>query len=95
LNNVHSIFGKVVGGFETLTKMEQQHTDPTVRMWMGETFETPLIASFSFSFSKDRPYKDIMIQKVMIYTNPFKEATQLSAAQKKADEEAVSRLFRK
>lgn len=50
LNLKHTVFGKLVGGMETLTAMEGIETD-----------------------DEDRPLKEIRIQRVSIFCNPYKE----------------------
>lgn len=50
LNFKHSVFGRVVGGHETLSKMESVQTD-----------------------KEDRPKEDVIIHKVTVFVNPFKE----------------------
>ena len=50
LDKKHTIFGKLVGGFDTLDKMEKVETD-----------------------AKDRPKDPILIKKVVVYVDPFKE----------------------
>jgi len=64
LNFVHTVFGKVVGGMEVLTKMEQV---PTA--------------------DKDKPMKEIKINKITIFVNPFKEDPEEEAKLKKQKEE--------
>ena len=48
LDNKHSVFGKLVGGKDVLTKMERIKTG-----------------------NNDKPLSDIILKKVIIYTNPF------------------------
>lgn len=50
LDGKHTIFGRVVGGMETLNAMERIGTD-----------------------NKDRPVEEIMIEKALIFTDPYTE----------------------
>lgn len=51
LDNKHTIFGRVVGGMETLSSMEAIGTD-----------------------NQDKPIEDIVLQKALIFVDPFSEA---------------------
>lgn len=50
LDNKHSIFGEVMGGIQTLYKVNKIET------------------------SKERPLEDIILEDIIIHTNPYRDA---------------------
>nr|ACO11612.1 Peptidyl-prolyl cis-trans isomerase-like 2 [Caligus rogercresseyi] len=67
LDKKHSIFGKVVGGMETLSAMERIETD-----------------------NKDRPIEDILIQRAVVFVDPFTEIDEALAAERAQEEQKNS-----
>jgi peptidyl-prolyl cis-trans isomerase-like protein 2 len=61
----HTIFAKVVGGMETLSKLERVPTDKKT----------------------ERPLEDIILERAIVFVNPFK-IDPAEEARKKAEEEA-------
>jgi peptidyl-prolyl cis-trans isomerase-like protein 2 len=75
LDNVHSVFGRVVGGSEVLDAIEKVDT----------------IKGKNESRPKDAPRKDIFITAVTVYTNPFKDSfTPVDELTRKAANEVVA-----
>lgn len=66
LDKKHTIFGKLVGGFETLDKMEKVETD-----------------------AKDRPKDPILIKKVVVYVDPFKEIEKFIESERQKEREGT------
>lgn len=64
LDGKHTIFGRVVGGMETLNAMERIGTD-----------------------NKDRPVEEIMIEKALIFTDPYTEVDEQLANERTAAKE--------
>ncbi|XP_055324360.1 RING-type E3 ubiquitin-protein ligase PPIL2 [Sitodiplosis mosellana] len=62
LDGKHTIFGKLVGGLDTLNEMEKIEVD-----------------------NKDRPIEDIVIEKCILFVDPFQEADEM-LAKERADE---------
>jgi len=63
LDSKHTIFGKLVGGMETLANMERIGTD-----------------------NKDRPVEDIIIEKTLVFVDPFEEADEELAKDREEEE---------
>jgi peptidyl-prolyl cis-trans isomerase-like 2 len=62
LDGKHTIFGKLVGGFEVLTEMERIEVD-----------------------NKDTPVEDIIIERTQVFVDPFQEADEQLAQERKDD----------
>lgn len=63
LDGKHTIFGRVVGGMETLSAMEAIGTD-----------------------NQDKPIEDIIIQKALIFVDPFAEADEQLAKEREEEQ---------
>lgn len=74
LDNKHTIFGKVVGGFDVLMKMENVEVG---RKGPGHNAR----------YEKDRPTEDVTIRDFVIYKNPFDEPFVLDEDKKKKQTE--------
>ncbi|KAF4520130.1 hypothetical protein B566_EDAN010286 [Ephemera danica] len=63
LDNKHTVFGRVVGGIDTLNAMERIEVD-----------------------NKDRPIEDIILQRAVVFVDPFQEADEQLIAEREAEE---------
>lgn len=66
LDRKHTVFGKVVGGIETLDKLERIETD-----------------------AKDHPKEPLIIKKIVIYVDPFKEVEEYIESEREKKRKAT------
>ncbi|KAF7654340.1 hypothetical protein LDENG_00070980 [Lucifuga dentata] len=91
LDRKHTVFGRVVGGFETLTAMENVESDPKTDKPKSEI---KLLSTTVFVDPYEEADVQIAAEREMEIQRQKEEKQQVSIALKKAKEEEAPKTFR-